>query len=901
MGIFGNRNDPYKKGNTIYVLWDTGYYYPATVISSIENEVYFKLMGFTDQQWVNKTGTKQAELSSGDMIECRWREEEKFYQAEIMRINGNSLYVKYNDGEKEHTTISMIRLIDDAEERAQEKIDIGDSFYDQEDYNRAIECYKEALEIKGDSCLAYSNIGFVLALMDKHRESIEHFKKGLEIDPNSHLMLNMLGDSYYAIEEYTEAIKCYLIAVELDEDYQLAYLNLGYSYSKIGEYDKSIQYYQTVLDFESNDYNDQVFNGIGDCYYYQSKYRQAIKYFKKAIEVTPDSEHYQNNLKYASDKLAESNPGISDDKEKVSTEISEDPEESSLRNVMKEIHKLIGMENIKEDIDSLMNHLKIERMRIEQGLPVNSLSLHTVFYGPPGTGKTTVARLLGKIFKELGILKKGHVIEVDRTELVAQIVGGTADKTDKVINAAIDGILFIDEAYSLKPEDVGYDFGQEAIDTILKRMEDDRGRLIVIVAGYPDEMERFIESNPGLKSRFNRYFFFKDYKAEELLELFDKVFCEPKGYSITEEVQDKLYRYFDYAYKTRDRTFGNGRFVRNLFEEVIRIQSTRLVEIGSSEITREVLTTIVLEDIEKALEDKFVEKEEQTLEQILQSMNKMVGLENIKKDIENLLRFAKMEKLREQKGLSTTQIALHTVFYGPPGTGKTTIARLIGKTFKALGVLSRGHVVEVDRSKLVADHIGGTAKKTNKVIDSALNGILFIDEAYTLSKQENGRGIDFGQEAIDTLLKRMEDDRDKLIVIVAGYKGKMQRFIESNPGLKSRFNRFFYFEDYEPRELVEIFKMKCVSSKYKLANSAEAILLEYFKKAYNDRDSSFGNGRLVRNILEKVIQAQSFRLAEVDPEELTDEVLSMLDAQDIEIGLEGQNSFVLKRSIGFTK
>ncbi len=901
MGIFSNRSDPYKKGNTIYVLWDTGHYYPATVISSIEKEVYFKLMGFTDQQWVDKAGTKQVELSCGDMIECRWKKEEKFYLAEIIRVNGNNLYVKYNDGEKEHTTISMIRLIDDTEERAQEQIDLGDSFSDREDYSRAIECYKEALEIKGDSYLACACIGFSFASMNKHRDAIEYLKKGLEIEPNSHIMLNMLGDSYYALEEYTEAIKCYVIVAELDEDNQLANLNLGYSYFKIGKYNESIQYYQTVLDFESNDYKDQAFNGIGDCYFYQSKYRHAIKYFKKAIEVSPDIEHYQNNLKYASNKLAESNLEISDDKENVTTEISEYPRESSLRDVMEEIHKLVGMENIKEDIDSLMNHLKIEKMRIEQGLPVSSLSLHTVFYGPPGTGKTTVARLLGKIFKELGILKKGHVIEVDRTELVAQIVGGTADKTDKAIDSAIDGILFIDEAYSLKPEDSGYDFGQEAIDTILKRMEDDRGRLIVIVAGYPDEMERFIESNPGLKSRFSRYFFFRDYKAEELLELFEKVFCEPKGYLITEEVQDKLYRYFDYAYKTRDRTFGNGRFVRNLFEEVIQIQSTRLVEIDPSMITRELLTTFVLKDIEKVLEGKFVDKEEQTLEQILQSINKMVGLENIKKDIENLIRFMEMEKLREQKGLATTQIALHTVFYGPPGTGKTTIARLIGKIFKALGVLSRGHVVEVDRSKLVSDHIGGTAKKTNKVVDSALNGILFIDEAYTLSKQEDGRGIDFGQEAIDTLLKRMEDDRDKLIVIVAGYKGKMQRFIESNPGLKSRFNRFFYFEDYEPCELVEIFKMKCASSKYKLANSGEAILLEYFEKAYKGRDSSFGNGRLVRNILEKVIQAQSFRLAKVNQEELTDEVLSMLDAQDIEIGLESQNSFVLKRSIGLAK
>ncbi len=266
----------------------------------------------------------------------------------------------------------------------------------------------------------------------------------------------------------------------------------------------------------------------------------------------------------------------------------------TLLDVMNEINKLIGLENIKEEIKTLINLIKINKEREERGLPNTSVSLHSVFYGPPGTGKTTIARLLGRVYKCLGLLKKGHIIETDRAGLVAGYVGQTAIQVNKIVEEAKDGVLFIDEAYSLKPETGGNDFGQEAIDAIVKRMEDYRDNLVVIVAGYTDEMNRFIESNPGLKSRFNRYFYFKDYTPEELLKIFE-LFCKNSSFSLTKKAGEKLLDMFEKLYSEKDRTFGNGRLARNIFEKTIENQANRLVDI--TPLTTKILSTIIDEDI----------------------------------------------------------------------------------------------------------------------------------------------------------------------------------------------------------------------------------------------------------------------------------------------------------------
>lgn len=257
-----------------------------------------------------------------------------------------------------------------------------------------------------------------------------------------------------------------------------------------------------------------------------------------------------------------------------------------------ELNSLIGLERVKKDVDSLRNLIKIQAMRKKQGLPNTSVSYHCVFSGNPGTGKTTVARILAGIYKELGLLKKGHLVEVDRSKLVGEYVGQTAPKTNKVIDEALDGVLFIDEAYTLVGE--GSDYGAEAIATLLKRMEDDRNRLVVILAGYTDEIKEFIDSNPGLQSRFNRYIQFDDYTTEELMEIFKRSLKQSK-YRIKRDAYDALTNTVDAAVAAKDKNFGNARYVRNLFEKVVQNQANRLARMAS--INNEELSIITLEDV----------------------------------------------------------------------------------------------------------------------------------------------------------------------------------------------------------------------------------------------------------------------------------------------------------------
>ena len=260
----------------------------------------------------------------------------------------------------------------------------------------------------------------------------------------------------------------------------------------------------------------------------------------------------------------------------------------------KELDELIGLQQVKDEVRTLANFVKLQKQREAQGLKTPKMSYHLVFNGSPGTGKTTVARIVARIYKDLGVLKKGHTVETDRSGLVANYVGQTATKTNAIVDSALNGVLFIDEAYALVPENSSQDYGLEAISTLLKRMEDDRDKLVVIIAGYTNEMKRFIDANPGLQSRFNRYINFPDYSAAELVDIF-KMYMKKNQYTLAPDAEEYLKERFEYAVAHKDRNFGNARFARNVFEKTIQQQANRLS--GQANLTKTQLTELTVDDL----------------------------------------------------------------------------------------------------------------------------------------------------------------------------------------------------------------------------------------------------------------------------------------------------------------
>lgn len=557
--------------------------------------------------------------------------------------------------------------------------------------------------------------------------------------------------------------------------------------------------------------------------------------------------------------------------------------EKSTQELLKDLEELIGMEKVKQSIQENIAYLQFNKVRMDKGFKDDSaLNIHSVFKGNPGTGKTTIVRLLGQIYRSMGLLSKGHVVEVGRAELIAEYIGQTAPKVKKAINDARGGILFIDEAYALsRGSDSKIDYGQEAIEVLLKEMSDGIGDIAIVAAGYPAEMNTFITSNPGLQSRFKQNFYFEDYLPEELFAI-SQVALKKEEVDLDIEAEKLLKNYLTEQYRNRDKSFGNARMAYSIIDEAKKQMGIRLLKKENfSTLSKEEISTILSDDLQAIFRENNRRKlkltiEEKELKAALNELNELVGLQAIKKEIEDMTQLVRFYSETGKDILH--KFSLHAVLMGNPGTGKTTLARILAKIYKALGLLERGHVVEVDRQELVAAYIGQTAIKTANIIDKAMGGVLFIDEAYALA---SGSDNDFGNEAIETLLKLMEDNRGAFAVITAGYPDNMNIFLKSNPGLKSRFDKTYTLPDYNSNEMMDIAQSLLTKETLQLTEDAKKYLQQYFEESHTLRDKYFGNARSVRQAIESIITKQNLRLATIPQAQRTNEVIQQITLADV--------------------
>lgn len=522
------------------------------------------------------------------------------------------------------------------------------------------------------------------------------------------------------------------------------------------------------------------------------------------------------------------------------------------RPAMERLEEMVGMRRVKEEVKKHVFLLRAEQAIREQNPEHASLSpnLHMQLTGNPGTGKTIVARLVGEIYREIGLLRRGHTVECSNAgALIGQYVGETAQKTNAQINRALDGVLFIDEAYSLQSEGTET-YGREAVNTLIARMENERSRLAVIVAGYPIEMQAFMTSNPGLSGRFLTKITVDDYTPDELIQIFTQMLCK-HGRTVGDETRDIISGLLTRVYKLRadknyfeldekgKSSYANGRTVRNLVEGMLREQAHRL----GGKVSLEVTAADIPEDFRKFLGIVRPPAEgESELEELMAELGRLIGLREVKDIVEGIVIEQRLA-VALGRNVTGTGKTRHMLFIGNPGTGKTTVARLIGRLYKALGILGRGHFVECDGSRLVGQFLGQAAQKTNEYIDSALDGVLFLDEAYSLSRDE--RDI-YGRQVIDTLVSALENYRDRLVIIFAGYTKEMQSFINANSGIESRIGYTVEFPDYTADELLEIFVEMAAKGGYSVPEDVRGELRRQLEWVAARTGQRFGNARSVR-------------------------------------------------------
>ncbi|MCY7085514.1 AAA family ATPase [Streptococcus oralis] len=534
------------------------------------------------------------------------------------------------------------------------------------------------------------------------------------------------------------------------------------------------------------------------------------------------------------------------------------------RDALEELNNLVGLEKVKHEIKKMINMVEFNKKRIASGKTPEKQTLHAAFMGNPGTGKTTVARLLGEALYEAGVLsgEEFRFVEATESDLISSSVGGTAEQTQHLLEKARGGILFIDEAYSLDKKGSSVNFGIEAVNTILKFMEDNRDDIMIIFAGYTKEMEEFFKTNPGLRSRVPNNFIFEDYTGDEIVQLGEMI-LKKGDYKL--EDRDYYARHVKRAYDgSLDKS--NGRWIRNLDEQLTKTLADRVVAQGSDDIE-----TILNIDIDAVLNQGKYQEGADKEEDGMAALNRLIGIPKVKEQVEQFVAMAEFNQKRAEQGGVVADTTLHSLFLGNPGTGKTTVARILGNILFQKGVIKQKKFIEVSRSNLVGGYQGHTALKTREVLESALGGVLFIDEAYALYKDSNDS---FGKEALDEILKFMEDHRRDIVIIFAGYTKEMYEFLQVNSGLQSRIPTTFDFEDYTPDEIVEIGLLGLHKQGYQVN---KALYADVVKLSYT-RSNDNSNGRWVRNFNEKLLRQVSTRVARDGSSDYN----SILD-QDLEV------------------
>ena len=524
-------------------------------------------------------------------------------------------------------------------------------------------------------------------------------------------------------------------------------------------------------------------------------------------------------------------------------DILKEEKSRDLEEIKADFQNLVGLPEVKSTISDILNYIEFSKEADSLG----SLNLNMIFKGNEGTGKSTVGKLLAELYFKLGILKKNKFREVSSKDLIGEFIGQTPKKTEKVIEDCLDGVLYIDDADLVaSTKGATTDFGKECMTTLVDAMDKYKDRLVIIFAGWTKSMNEFTTKNANIAARVGYEIEFEDLTVPELAQIFERELKE-SGFEAEEVVYDRVNKLLE---KNKiGKNIGNARFPINLVNALIITHAANYKKNGGE------LKKITENDIRTYEETK--KDKERSLDEILADLNSLIGLQVIKEKINGFVALMQFDR----KLGRTDEVNMHMIFKGNAGTGKTTVARLIAEIYYNLGFIKKNKLVEVQGKDLIGEYIGHTGPKTQAVIESALDGVLFVDEAYSIL-MHRGMQASFTDECIATILKAMEDYMGRLIIIFAGYTEEMKQFRDQNPGLKSRIGFELDFPDYSVDELVEILRKKVKDRDLEIDEDAVEKARKVIARAREVEN--FGNGRYIDQFVQKIVINHAIRLQNED-------------------------------------